>query len=358
MATSRTGKKRLHKRVFKRIDIRKILAAVAIGFTENVILDQIENHVAKVTAGLDAPGVHDGFGHGPKLLQRVIAQPHQEFGTGHVERFPHPARILFLDILHRIIEPRANKCVGPFVETRIFLMDEGDDFGELEVLHVGKGKLVAQAIVTRNPHKKQNLTTFIRPQLGNSSHFLLYDYLQVTYSLIFIILIQLSQKMLATNQVDPSYASGKAASKMQTPLNLAFARLKSAGLRITQPRIAILETLIKRNQPISIEQIHAEVASGACDLVTVYRSLAAFEEIGLVRRSFFHNGTSLYEINLGESSRYHIVCKQTNKVEAIDPEIVSELRKALQQIEDKLRAKGYQDVTHLVEFFGVAPASK
>ena len=26
--------------------------------------------------------------------------------------------------------------------------------------------------------------------------------------------------------------------------------------------------------------------------------------------------------------------------------------------EDKLRAKGYQDVTHLVEFFGVAPASK
>ena len=79
-------------------------------------------------------------------------------------------------------------------------------------------------------------------------------------------------------------------------IETATARLKAAGLRITQPRIAILEAMIAFGQPASIEQIHGELSEDSCDLVTVYRCLAVFEELGLVRRSFFHNGTSLYEI--------------------------------------------------------------
>lgn len=72
----------------------------------------------------------------------------------------------------------------------------------------------------------------------------------------------------------------------QARLDAACTRLREAGLRITQPRIAIINALIARSRPISIEQIHAELNSKSCDLVTVYRCLGAFEEIGLVRRSF------------------------------------------------------------------------
>jgi len=89
--------------------------------------------------------------------------------------------------------------------------------------------------------------------------------------------------------------------------------------------------------------------------VTVYRCLAAFEEIGLVRRSFYHNGTSLYAINLGETNSYHFVCKDSNQVESIDPEATAELRQCVLQVEEKLRARGYTGVTHMVEFFGKAP---
>jgi Fur family ferric uptake transcriptional regulator len=63
-------------------------------------------------------------------------------------------------------------------------------------------------------------------------------------------------------------------SSQSSPLDLACARLKAAGLRITQPRIAILDALIKRSLPASIEQIHGDLAGSACDLVTVYRCLA------------------------------------------------------------------------------------
>ena len=142
----------------------------------------------------------------------------------------------------------------------------------------------------------------------------------------------------------------------QTPITFACAALKKAGLRITQPRISILTALIERKQPSSIEQIHGDLAKDSCDLVTVYRCLAAFEEIGLVRRSFYHNGTSLYTINLGETNTgYHFVCKETNQVEGIDAETTAELRRCVLMVEETLKARGHTDVTHMVEFFGKAP---
>ena len=161
--------------------------------------------------------------------------------------------------------------------------------------------------------------------------------------------------MIASTQTNHPLAGGKPGSKAQTPIEFATAKLKSAGLRITQPRLAILAGLNQRSQPTSIEQLHDDLGAGKCDLVTVYRCMAAFEEIGLVRRAFFHNGTALYEINLGQPTRYHVVCKATDRVEELDAETSAELNRNLQQIEDKLRARGYTDVGHIVEFFGLAP---
>jgi Fur family ferric uptake transcriptional regulator len=162
--------------------------------------------------------------------------------------------------------------------------------------------------------------------------------------------------MIATTQTNSPLADSKSsADKAQSPLNVACARLKAAGLRITQPRIAILAALVKRGQPTTIEQIHADLESGSCDLVTVYRCLSAFEDIGLVRRSFFHNGTSLYAMSLGDAHPYHVICKDTNRVQEIDPETTAELRRNVVQIEELLKSRGYNNVTHVVEFFGLAP---
>ncbi len=143
------------------------------------------------------------------------------------------------------------------------------------------------------------------------------------------------------------------ATKTASPVELATAKLKSAGLRITQPRLAILSALSNRTGPSSIEQLHADVGAENCDLVTVYRCVAAFEEIGVVRRAFFHNGTAMYEMNVGRPARYHVVCKQSNRVEELDAATTEELRRAIEAIEQTLRARGFADVGHIVEFFGV-----
>jgi Fur family transcriptional regulator, ferric uptake regulator len=165
--------------------------------------------------------------------------------------------------------------------------------------------------------------------------------------------------MIASTQTNYPLSGNLNNSSTRTPsaVDLATTKLKSAGLRITQPRLAILAALSTRAQPTSIEQLHSEVGTDNCDLVTVYRCMAAFEDIGLVRRAFFHDGTALYEMNLGQPARYHVVCKSTNRVEEIDPATAEELRRTIEAVQEKLRARGYGEVGHIVEFFAVAPQS-
>lgn len=161
--------------------------------------------------------------------------------------------------------------------------------------------------------------------------------------------------MIASTQTNHSLAGMKRGEPGAAPVELARAKLKAAGLRITRPRLALLAALNHCPTPTSIEQLHTELGSGTCDLVTVYRCMAAFEEIGLVRRAFFHNGTALYEINLGQPTRYHVVCKSTDRVEELDAETSAELGRTLTEIEDKLRSRGFSGLGHIVEFFGVFP---
>ena len=164
--------------------------------------------------------------------------------------------------------------------------------------------------------------------------------------------------MTASTQTNESLATVKTVPTAAEPMERARAELKSAGLRITQPRLSILQALIAGGEPASIERIHGGLAAGRCDLVTVYRCMAAFEEINLVRRTYSLTGTCLYELNLDKSERYRLVCRNTRRVDEIDAETTAELSRALRGVEDQLRAKGYTEVGHRVEFIGTPPATQ
>jgi Fur family ferric uptake transcriptional regulator len=120
-------------------------------------------------------------------------------------------------------------------------------------------------------------------------------------------------------------------------------------MRVTKPRVALVEALLKQDGPVSIERIHQAVGVKSCDLVTIYRCLAAFETLGLVRRSYLHNGTCLYELTAGSTRFYHIVCKTCGRTEKVDYVLPTE-------VEHKLHERGYSQVSHVVEFFGFCPA--
>lgn len=129
-------------------------------------------------------------------------------------------------------------------------------------------------------------------------------------------------------------------------LKEALGVLREHGFRITRPRKAILDVLLKKGGPATIEEIHLGLTPGLCDLATVYRCLAAFEKLDLVRRSHFHDGTSLYELDMGPEHHHHIVCTSCRKVETLDFCVVEGLERLI-------RERGYRNITHMLEFFGV-----
>tara|TARA_R110002020_G_scaffold267940_1_gene483125 strand:+ start:774 stop:1319 length:546 start_codon:yes stop_codon:yes gene_type:complete len=154
-----------------------------------------------------------------------------------------------------------------------------------------------------------------------------------------------------TNHPLPAARNNDVRPSSQPRIDVACARLKSAGLRITQPRIAILEALLRQDEPITIEQLHAGLTRARCDLVTVYRCLAAFEELGLVRRCFLHNGTALFQISLTDDAVFHVINRQTGVIETLDPSVTSELAEAVEKMNSRLTEMGYEGVGTLVEFF-------
>ena len=145
---------------------------------------------------------------------------------------------------------------------------------------------------------------------------------------------------------------------MGSPLEQACARLKSAGLRVTKPRRALLAALLARGGPATIGELHAAVGSARCDVVTLYRCLAAFAEIGLVRRSLYLDRVGRYEIASDRTERYRVVCPQTQQASPLEASSELELRRAVQAAEEQLKARGYTGVTHRVEFFATAPPAE
>jgi Fur family ferric uptake transcriptional regulator len=93
--------------------------------------------------------------------------------------------------------------------------------------------------------------------------------------------------------------------------------LRKAGLKVTLPRLKILEILeSSKTRHLSAESIYRTLLESNEDigLATVYRVLTQFEAAGLVTRHHFEDGMAVFELNQG-SHHDHIVCLDCGRVE-------------------------------------------
>jgi len=92
--------------------------------------------------------------------------------------------------------------------------------------------------------------------------------------------------------------------------------LRKAGLKITLPRLKILEILENAsNRHLSADDIYKDLLDSGEEigLATVYRVLTQFEAAGLVTRHNFEGGHSVFELDDGEHHD-HMVCVETGDV--------------------------------------------
>ena len=103
--------------------------------------------------------------------------------------------------------------------------------------------------------------------------------------------------------------------------------LKKAGLKVTLPRIKILEILQSPdNQHISAEDVYKILLDlgEEIGLATVYRVLNQFDDAGIVSRHHFEGGKSVFELS-GSTHHDHLVCLKCGKVVEFEDEMI-ELR--------------------------------
>lgn len=127
--------------------------------------------------------------------------------------------------------------------------------------------------------------------------------------------------------------------------------LRNAGLKVTLPRVKILEILeSSEHRHMSAEDMYKALRDSGEDigLATVYRVLTQFETAGLVTRHHFEGGHSVFELNQG-THHDHIVCVKCGRVdEFVDGEIEQRQKRIA-------TAKGYEITDHSLYLYGICP---
>ena len=120
------------------------------------------------------------------------------------------------------------------------------------------------------------------------------------------------------------------------------AELKKAGLKVTLPRLRILELLEDGDKAhLSAEEIYRRLidAGEEVGLATVYRVLTQFEQAGICIRHNFEEGHAVYELTPSDHHD-HMVCLDTGDVIEFTDDIIEDRQKKLAE------ERGYEIIDH------------
>jgi len=124
--------------------------------------------------------------------------------------------------------------------------------------------------------------------------------------------------------------------------------LKQAGLKVTLPRIKILEMLqSQEGSHLTAEEIYRTLLESGEEigLATVYRVLTQFESAGLVKRHHFESGQSVFELNQGQHHD-HILCVECGRIEEFCDD---EIERRQQRV---ARRMGFELAEHSLILYG------
>ena len=135
------GRKGLRKRLDKIITLLEVGARVLFGFFEQTVFHHDENHLAKVLAGMDAPFLEHGQGHGAECFQRQFADAFEQFQNGDVVFLDRRAADGLVGFAFAAQHPpgvkqgAAQKKIGVPMIARVLAEDLLDDFFDRGCLH-------------------------------------------------------------------------------------------------------------------------------------------------------------------------------------------------------------------------------
>lgn len=132
---------------------------------------------------------------------------------------------------------------------------------------------------------------------------------------------------------------------------MSTSELKKAGLKVTLPRVKILEILERcEHHHMSAEDVYRALMQSGSDvgLATVYRVLTQFEAAGLVTRHHFDSGQgqAVFELDVGDNHN-HIICVKSGHVEEFTDAVIEE------RLDSIAAERGYKLTDYTLTVYGV-----
>ena len=107
--------------------------------------------------------------------------------------------------------------------------------------------------------------------------------------------------------------------------------LKNAGLKVTLPRLKVLEVLEAEGpHHLSAEEVYRKLIASdeSVGLATVYRVLTQFENAGIVDRHNFDDGHAVYEL-AHDTHHDHMVDMDTGRVTEFVSDRIEDLQREI-----------------------------
>lgn len=101
-------------------------------------------------------------------------------------------------------------------------------------------------------------------------------------------------------------------------------QLRDAGLKVTSPRLKVLEVLkATPDQHVSAEELYKMMIEQdeEIGLATIYRVLNQFDDAGIVTRHHFEGGKSVFELS-DKHHHDHLVCLKCGKVIEFEDDVI------------------------------------
>jgi Fur family ferric uptake transcriptional regulator len=124
--------------------------------------------------------------------------------------------------------------------------------------------------------------------------------------------------------------------------------IRKAGLKVTLPRVKILEILeSSAARHMTAEDVYKELLERGEEigLATVYRVLTQFVNAGLAEKHHFEGGQAVFELDRGHHHD-HIVCQQCGKVEEFYDETIESCQRAIAE------RQGFEITDHSLIIYG------
>ncbi|CAN5177813.1 peroxide-responsive transcriptional repressor PerR [soil metagenome] len=130
-------------------------------------------------------------------------------------------------------------------------------------------------------------------------------------------------------------------------------QLKSAELKITEPRKAVLDILSNSINPLDADTIKQllDKKNISADQATVYRILKTFTDKVIVKKVILHEGKTHYEL-ADRPHHHHIVCVSCGKIQDVEECGMDEMDRDIE------KNTGFLIQSHSFELFGLCPECK